>query len=131
MFSITLQLGKLFRAALHSEVQFKLFPGSLETWLLVRAAPHGQQRQAICSGWNHPPSKAIPSSDPAGAMGQCWEHSLTGVPGMRNAGCVSRPRAGGVRKMLVPQSTLNASLQAVGVGSIWEAFSSKRRVHPL
>lgn len=74
MFSITLQLGRLFRAALHSEVQFKLFPGSLETWLLVGEAPHGQQRQAICSGWNHPPSKAIPSSDPARTMGQCWEH---------------------------------------------------------
>lgn len=58
-FSIALQLGKLFRAALHSEVQFSLFPGSLETWLLVRESPHGQQRWAICSEWNHPPSKAI------------------------------------------------------------------------
>lgn len=74
MFSITLQLGKLFEAALRSEVQFKLFPGSLERWLLVREAHLGQQRQEIWSEWNHPPPKAIPSSNPARATGQCWEH---------------------------------------------------------
>lgn len=56
----------------------------------------------------------------------------TGVPSMRNEGCVSRPRAWGVRKRrLVPGSTSNASLQAVAVGSIWEACPSKRGVHPL
>lgn len=33
--------------------------------------------------------------------------------------------------MLIPGRTLNASLQVVGVGSIWEAFSSKRGVLPL
>lgn len=31
--------------------------------------------------------------------------------------------------MMVPGSTLNASLQAVAVGSIWEVCSSKRGVH--
>lgn len=70
----------------------------------------------------------------------CWSYGVvleaplcpTGDPSRRNAGCASRPRAMGVRKrMLVPGSTLNASLLVLVLGAFGKLSLQKGEcTHP-